>query len=517
MSNAQSSVTPRKNDTWEEEDTNGIIQSFKLAFSSPERIRKEVLAAAAVGLALIPEAIAFSILAGVDPAVGLFSSVVMTIVIAFTGGRPAMITAATGAVALVVAPVARNYGLDYLIATVLLSGVIQIIMAALGIAKLQRFIPRSVMIGFVNALGILIFSAQLTHLFNVPMLVYPLVAGGLLIMIFWPKVTSVIPAPLITIIVLTSLVLIMGWHVPSVRDMGELPHALPAFFIPNVPLTMDTLRIIGPYALAMAIVGLMESLMTAKLVDDITDVHSNKTRESWGLGVANVASGMFGGMGGCAMIGQTMINTRESGARTRLSTLLAGIFLLILMLALGDVVGRIPMAALVAIMAMVSIGTVDWRSIHPRTLRVMPISETLTMAVTMIATLITHNLAIGVVLGVLTATVAFARRVAHLVDIERVEEMDTNHDGTIDTRTYVVRGQLFFASSNDLVYRFDYRDTADNIVIDMTGAEIWDASTVATLDAVVHKFKDKGKTVSIVGLDGASQERLDKLTGEFDD
>ena len=217
------------------------------------------------------------------------------------------------------------------------------------------------------------------------------------------------------------------------------------------------------------------------------------------------------------MIGQTMINTRESGARTRLSTLLAGVFLLILMLALGDVVGRVPMAALVAIMAMVSIGTVDWRSIHPRTLRVMPISETLTMAVTMIATLITHNLAIGVVLGVLTATVAFARRVAHLVDIERVEEMDTNQDGTIDTRTYVVRGQLFFASSNDLVYRFDYRDTADNIVIDMTGAEIWDASTVATLDAVVHKFKDKGKTVSIVGLDGASQERLEKLTGEFDD
>ncbi|GAB2515484.1 C4-dicarboxylic acid transporter DauA [Corynebacterium atrinae] len=493
----------------------GVVASFRYAFSSPTRIRTEVLAGLAVALALIPEAIAFSILAGVDPAVGLFSSVVMAIVIAFTGGRPAMITGATGAIALVIAPVARDHGLDYFIATVLLGGVMQIVLAALGVAKLQRFIPRSVMLGFVNALGIMIFTAQLEHLIDVPWLVYPLVAAGIAIMIFWPKVTGVIPAPLITIIVLTGLVIATTLAVPTVSDMGQMPQSLPDLFIPDVPLNLETLQIIAPYALALAIVGLMESLMTAKLVDDITDVHSDKTRESWGLGVANVASGFFGGMGGCAMIGQTMINVRESKARTRLSTLLSGVFLLILVLALGDIVGMIPMAALVAIMIMVAIGTVDWHSVHPRTLKLMPVSETIVMAVTIIATLATHNLAIGVVLGVVTAMIMFARRVAHLVRIEMVRELDVDHDGQIDIRTYRVHGQLFWASSNDLVYQFDYNDTADHIIIDMMMAEIWDASTVATLDAITQKFQDKGKTVEIIGLDGPSERRLEQLSGRL--
>ncbi|WP_018296805.1 SulP family inorganic anion transporter [Corynebacterium lubricantis] len=495
----------------------GVIASFKYAFSSARRLRIEVLAGLSVALALIPEAIAFSILAGVDPAVGLFSSVVMAIAIAFTGGRPAMITAATGAVALVIAPVARDYGMDYFIATVLLAGILQIVLGALGVAKLQRFIPRSVMIGFVNALGILIFIAQLEHLIDVPWAVYPLVALGIAIMVFFPKLTSVIPAPLVTIFVVTAIVLIAGIDVPRVSDMGRLPESLPELFIPNVPLTLETLQIIAPYALAMAIVGLMESLMTAKLVDDITDSHSDKTRESMGQGVANIASGLFGGMGGCAMIGQTMINVRESGARTRLSTLLAGTFLLILILLLGDIVGQIPMAALVAIMIMVSIGTIDWHSLHPRTLKFMPLSETTVMLVTVVATLATNNLAIGVVLGVLTAMVMFARRVAHMVSIEKVAELDTDNDGQIDTRTYRVHGQLFWASSNDLIYRFDYNDTADHIVIDLTAAEIWDASTVATLDAITQKFQAKGKTVSIIGLDGVSQDRLDKLSGQLGD
>lgn len=493
----------------------GVVESFRYAFSSSTRLRKEVLAGLTVALALIPEATAFSILAGVDPALGLFASVVMAITIAFTGGRPAMITAATGAVALVIAPVAREHGVDYFIATVLLAGVLQIVLAALGVAKLQRFIPRSVMIGFVNALGILIFTAQLEHLIDVPKVVYVLVAAGIAIMIGWPKLTSAIPAPLITIVVISAVVGLFGMHVPTVSDMGELPESLPRLFVPDVPLTLETLQIIAPYSLAMAIVGLLESLMTAKLVDDITDTHSNKTRESWGQGVANIASGFFGGMGGCAMIGQTMINVKESGARTRLSTLLAGVFLLALILVLGDVVGMIPMAALVAIMIMVSVGTIDWHSIHPRTLKLMPVSETVVMLVTVVATLATSNLAIGVVLGVVTAMIMFARRVAHLAWVEKVAELDTDGDGHIDTRTYRIHGQLFWASSNDLVYAFDYTDDADRIIIDLSHAEIWDASTVATLDSITQKFRDRGKTVEITGLDGPSKTRLDRLTGQL--
>ncbi|MEH0147769.1 SulP family inorganic anion transporter [Corynebacterium sp. Q4381] len=502
-------ATPHTETTREPLAPTGVVESFRYAFSSPARLRREVLAGLTVALALIPEAIAFSILAGVDPALGLFASVIMAIAIAFTGGRPAMITAATGAVALVIAPVAREYGLDYFIATVILAGVFQIVLGALGVAKLQRFIPRSVMIGFVNALGILIFSAQLEHLINVPWPVYPLVAAGIAIIIFWPKITGAIPAPLITIILLTGVVVAGGISVPTVSDMGELPTSLPGLFIPDVPLTLETLRIIGPYALGMAVVGLMESLMTAKLVDDITDSHSNKTRESWGQGVANIASGLFGGMGGCAMIGQTMINVKESGARTRLSTLLAGVFLLVLILLLGDIVGIIPMAALVAIMIMVSVGTIDWHSVHPRTLKLMPASETIVMLVTVVATLATSNLAVGVVLGVLTAMIAFARRVAHITHVERIEGPGPA------TNTYRIHGQLFWASSNDLVYAFDYADSADHIIIDLSTAEIWDASTVATLDAITHKFEERGKTVTISGLHGPSKDRVDRLTGQL--
>ncbi|MEJ5918881.1 MULTISPECIES: SulP family inorganic anion transporter [unclassified Corynebacterium] len=483
-----------------------IIESFKFAFSSPKRLRTEVLAGLVVALALVPEAISFSILAGVDPRLGLFASCTMAVTIAFTGGRPAMISAATGAVAVVIAPVAREYGIDYFLATVLLAGVLQIIMAVFGVAKLMRFIPRSVMIGFVNALSIIVFMAQLPHLIGVPWLVYPLVAAGIAIMVFFPRFTTVIPAPLVTILAISAVVLVTGWSVPNVADQGELPQSFPELLLPNVPLNVDTLRIIFPYALAMALVGLLESLLTAKLVDDITDVHSDKTREGWGQGVANIVTSLFGGMGGCAMIGQTMINVRESGARTRLSTLLAGIFILLLSVSLGDIVGLIPMAALVAIMIMVSVGTMDWHSIHPRTLRLMPWSETAVMLTTVIATLFT-NLAVGVILGVITAMVMFARRVAHLADVEKHEA-----DG-VDT--YSIKGQLFFASSNDLVYSFDYAHAAKHVVIDLTGAEIWDASTVATLDSVTRKFEERGTSVEIIGLDGPSLARLQKLTGQL--
>lgn len=479
------------------------------ALRSPRLLTREVLAGLVVALALIPEAIAFSLIAGVDPRVGLFSSFIMAVAIAFVGGRPAMITAATGAVALVIAPVVREYGVDYLIATVLLGGVIQIVLALLGVAKLMRFIPRSVMVGFVNALAILIFIAQLPQLFDVPWLVYPLVAVGLIILFLMPRITKVVPAPLVTIVLLTAAVAVFGWSVPTVGDQGELPQSLPALFIPDVPFTLETLAIIAPFALAMAVVGLLESLMTAKLVDDITDTHSRKTREAWGQGVANILSGAFGGMGGCAMIGQTMINVKASGARTRISTFLAGVFLLILVLALGDVVAVIPMAALVAVMFLVCFATFDWHSIRPATLKRMPKSETAVMLITVIATVWTHNLAIGVVLGVIAAMVMFARRVAHFATVTRTV-------GTDDTALYTVDGELFFASSNDLTTQFAYADDPAHIVIDMSGSHIWDASTVAALDAVVTKYERQGKTVEIRGLNGTASALHQRLSGRLD-
>nr|WP_246125402.1 SulP family inorganic anion transporter [Cellulomonas xylanilytica] len=480
------------------------------ALRSPRRLKTEVLAGLVVALALIPEAIAFSIIAGVDPRIGLFASFTMAVAIAFLGGRPAMISAATGAVALVVAPVAREYGVDYLIATVILGGLIQVALGVLGIAKLMRFIPRSVMVGFVNALAILIFLSQLPHLVDVPWAVYPLVAVGIAIMVLLPRWTTVVPAPLVAIVLLTAATVLAAINVPTVGDEGELPESLPTLLLPDVPLTLETLRIVAPFALALALVGILESLLTAKLVDDVTDTHSNKTREAWGQGAANVITGFFGGMGGCAMIGQTMINVKVSGARTRISTFLAGVLLLVLVVGLGDVVAIIPMAALVAVMVMVSVGTLDWHSIDPRTLRRMPKSETAVMLVTVAVTVATHNLAYGVIVGVLVATVLFARRVAHLTSITRLDASDD--DGQ---RVYAVRGELFFASSNDLVYQFDYAGDPHDVVIDMTDAHVWDASTVATLDAIRHKYATKGKTVTIVGMNPDSTERHDRLAGNL--
>jgi SulP family sulfate permease len=371
----------------------------------------------------------------------------------------------------------------------------------------MRFVPRSVMTGFVNSLAILIFIAQLPHLFGptIPWLVYPLVTAGIALLILLPRLTTAVPAPLVTIVLISLVVVLAGRQVPDVADQGRLPDSLPPFAFPQVPPTLETLRIIAPYALGMALVGLMESLMTAKLVDDVTDTHSDKTREAWGQGAANIVTSLFGGMGGCAMIGQTMINVKQSGARTRLSTFLAGAFLLVLLLLLGDVVGRIPMAALVAVMIMVCVGTFDWHSIRPATLRRMPLSETLVMLVTVVATVATHNLAIGVVLGVLTAMVLFARRVAHVVRVDAVDE-----EGV---RRYRVHGQLFFASSNDLVYHFDYAGDPDQVIIDLSEADVWDASTVAALDAVQGKYAAQGKQTRIEGLRGPGAARMDRLSG----
>ena len=491
------------------------LQSVRATLRSPRRLKTEALAGLVVALALIPEAIAFSVIAGVDPRIGLFASFTMAVTISFVGGRPAMISAATGAVALVIAPLMRSHGLDYLIAAVILAGVFQILLALLGVTRLMRFIPRSVMVGFVNALAILVFMAQLPELIDVPWLVYPLVAVGLVIVVGLPRLTSAVPSPLVAIVALTLFAVLANIDVPAVQDKGELPESLPTLFIPNVPLTLETLQTIAPFALSMALVGLLESLMTAKLVDDITDTRSNKTRESWGQGVANIVTGFLGGMGGCAVIGQTMINVKGSGARSRVSTFLAGVFLLVLVVTLGDVVGLIPMAALVAVMIFVSAITFDWHSVSPKTLKRMPKSETAVMLITVGTVVATHNLAIGVGVGVLAAMAMFARRVAHFATVERTE-IELNGE---TVATYTVDGELFFASSNDLYTQFEYaRDSAptvDRVIIDLHASHLWDASTIAVLDAVTEKYRRHGREVELIGLNSASVQMREKLAGKL--
>ncbi|MGR3939507.1 SulP family inorganic anion transporter [Streptomyces sp. BRA346] len=477
--------------------------------NDPKVWRTEILAGLVVALALIPEAISFSIIAGVDPAIGLFASFSMAVTISIVGGRRAMISAATGAVALVIAPMNREHGFGYLVATVILAGVFQVILGAVGVAKLMRFVPRSVMVGFVNALAIMIFMAQVPEMTGVPWPVYSLIIAGLALMVFFPKVTTVIPAPLVSIVILTVITVAAGIAVPTVGDKGTLPSSLPVPGLPDVPFTLDTLTTVAPYALAMALVGLMESLMTAKLVDDITDTHSSKTRESLGQGIANIVTGFFGGMGGCAMIGQTMINVKVSGARTRLSTFLAGAFLMVLCIVFGPVVSDIPMAALVAVMVMVAFGTFDWHSVAPKTLKRMPAGEIAVMVITVVVVVATHNLAIGVVVGTVTAIVIFAKRVAHLAHVTAVTDPDGH------TVVYRVTGELFFASSNDLVSQFDYAGDPKKVVIDLSAAHVWDASSVAALDAIETKYAQRGKTIEITGLNDPSADLHGRLTGEL--
>ena len=484
-------------------------QSVLRTLRSPRLLGIEILGGLVVALALIPEAIAFSVIAGVDPRVGLFSAFTMAVTIAFVGGRPAMISAATGAVALVIAPLVASHGVHYLVAAILLAGVFQILLAVLGVAKLMRFIPRQVMVGFVNALAILVFIAQLPELMNVPWLVYPLLGLALLIVFGLPRLTTKVPAPLVAIVVLTLITVLASLTVPTVGDKGELPSNLPELFVPQIPLDLETFKVIAPYALAVAFVGLLESLMTAKLVDDITDTRSNKTREAWGQGAANLVTGLFGGMGGCAMIGQTMINVKASGARTRISTFLAGTFLLVLVVVFGDVVALIPMAALVAVMIFVSWATFDWHSIRISTLRRMPKSETAVMLITVVATVSSNNLAIGVGAGVLSAMVLFARRVAHFVTVTRTL------DATGETATYTVNGELFFASSNDLYTQFQYALDPANVVIDMHASHLWDVSTLAALEAITAKYEAGDKNVQITGLNEASSAMHQRMAGHL--
>jgi len=465
-------------------------------------IPKDLISGLVVALALIPEAIAFSIIAGVDPKVGLYASFCIAVVISIVGGRPGMISAATGAMALLMVTLVRDHGLEYLLAATLLTGVLQILAGIFKLGNLLRFVSQSVMTGFVNALAILIFMAQLTEFQNTGWEMYAMVAAGLAIIYLFPLVTKAIPSPLVCIVVLTAFTLFTGLDLRTVGDMGELPSALPTFLLPNVPLNLETLLIILPYSVPLAIVGLLESLMTATIVDEFTDTDSPKNVESTGQGIANIVSGLFGGMAGCAMIGQSVINVK-SGGRGRLSTFAAGVFLLFLLVVLGDWVGRIPMAALVAVMIMVSIGTFSWASLLK--MRTNPKTSSVVMLATVAVVVYTSNLALGVGVGVVLSALFFAGKVAQLMRVKSKLSPSGNE------RTYIVEGQLFFVSSERFQKAFDFQEVLEKVVIDVKRAHFWDLSAVGVLDKVVLKFRREGTEVEILGLNEASRTLVSKL------
>ncbi len=464
-------------------------------------IKGDILSGTVVALALIPEAIGFSIIAGVNPMVGLYASFCIALVIAFVGGRPAMISAATGATALLMGGLVKGHGLQYLLAATILTGLIQIIFGSLKVARLMKFIPRSVMVGFVNSLAILIFMAQLTHFKGQSWVMYAMVAGGLAIIYLFPRLTKAVPSPLVAIIIITIIAVTTGADVKTVGDLGQLRQSLPTFFIPHVPFNLETLRIIFPYSLGIAVVGLIESLLTAQIVDDMTDTGSDKNREARGQGIANIVSGLFGGMAGCAMIGQSGINVK-SGGRGRLSTFVAAVFLIVLIVVLNNVLVKIPMAVLVAVMFMVSIGTFDWSSL--KKLHITPKSDTVVMIVTVITVVATDNLSIGVVVGVILSALFFASKISK-IDIKTLSAKGSHK------KIYHVSGQLFFASVTDFVNHFDFKEGLQEIEIDLSNARLWDDSAIGAIDKVVIKYHQNGVKVNLKGLNTDSMRLLDKL------
>ncbi len=486
-----------------------LIWSYMLLHSKKQdwfgNLRGDILAGTVVALALIPEAIAFSIIAGVDPKVGLYASFCIAVITAIIGGRPGMISAATGAMALLMVTLVKEHGLQYLLAATLLTGLIQIFAGYFKLGSLMSFVSRSVVTGFVNALAILIFMAQLPELTNVTWQVYAMTAGGLGIIYLFPLIPvigKVIPSPLICILALTVIAMGAPLDIRTVGDMGELPDALPLFLWPEVPLTLETLHIILPYSVPLAMVGLLESLMTATIVDDLTDTDSDKNRECKAQGFANIGAGMLGGMAGCAMIGQSVINVK-SGGRGRLSTLIAGTFLLIMVVFLDEWIKQIPMAALVAVMIMVSIGTFSWDSII--NLKKLPVSTNLVMLSTVTVVVWTHNLALGVFVGVLLASLFFANKISHFMYVK------SEYNEASDTNTYLVYGQVFFNSADRFISNFDFKSAVDNVVIDLTHAHFWDISAVSALDKVVIKFRREGADVELIGLNEASSTIIDRF------
>jgi MFS superfamily sulfate permease-like transporter len=464
-------------------------------------VRGDVLAGIVVALALIPEAIAFSLIAGVDPMVGLYASFCIAVTIAFVGGRPGMISAATGATALVMVTLVAEYGLQYLLAATILTGVIQIILGILKLGRLMKFVPRSVMTGFVNALAILIFTAQLTHFVDESWVMYAMVAGALAIIYILPRFTKVVPSPLVAIIVMTVIAVATGSGVRTVGDMGELTQALPLFLLPDIPLNFETLQIIFPYSLSIAIVGLVESLLTASIVDDMTDTDSDKNKEARGQGIANIVSGFFGGMAGCAMIGQSVINVK-SGGRGRLSALVAGVFLMILILVLNDFLVQIPMAALVGVMFMVSFGTFDWSSL--KTLHKAPVTDSIVMIATVVTVLFTHDLSKGVLVGILLSAIFFAAK------ISKVKVTTLSAKGA-HKKVYRVTGQLFFASVTEFIEQFNYKENVKEIDLDLTQAHLWDDSAVGAIDKIVIKYHQNGVKVNLIGLNTDSHKLINEL------
>ncbi|MGM7636956.1 SulP family inorganic anion transporter [Bacillus sp. Hm123] len=474
-----------------------MIEKIKTEWFS--NVRADILAGIVVALALIPEAIAFSIIAEVDPMVGLYASFCIAVIIAFVGGRPAMISAATGAMALLMAPLVREHGLNYLLAATILTGVIQILFGVFKVAKVMKFIPRAVMIGFVNALAILIFMAQVPHFIGISNMTYVFVAITLVIVYTLPRFIKTVPAPLIAIVALTAVALFSGVELRTVGDLGNITQTLPSFFIPDVPFTLETLQIIFPYSIALAIVGLLETLLTASIVDDMTGTDSQKNREARGQGIANIATGFFGGMAGCAMIGQSVINVK-SGGRGRLSTLTAGLFLMFLIIVLGDLVVQIPMPVLVGIMIMVSVGTFDWSSFSY--LKKAPRSDAVVMLATVSIVVATHDLSKGVIAGVLLSAIFFVAKISKI----KVNGLKEKHQ-----LIYAVEGQLFFASVEGFVDSFDFNTENSKVIIDFSNAHIWDDSAVGAIDKVVMKYRENNNHVTVKNLNSASKKLVDQL------
>ena len=461
---------------------------------------KNILAGIVVALSLIPEAIAFSIIAGVDPMVGLYASFIIAVVTAIVGGRPAMISGATGAVALLVTPLVKDYGVEYLLAATILMGVIQLVLGLLKVGRLMKFIPHSVMIGFVNALGIMIFMSQIEHIFGISISTYIYVIVTLLIVYIIPKFFKAIPAPLIAIIVLTALYMYTGSDVRTVGDLGNIKQALPHFLIPNVPFNLETLQIIFPYSLSMAIVGLVESLLTAKIVDDATDTYSSKNRESRGQGIANMITGLFGGMGGCAMIGQSVINVK-SGANSRLSTFSAGVVLIFMIIVLGGLVVQIPMPILAGIMVMVSIGTFDWNSF--KYIQKAPKTDAVVMILTVIIVLMTHNLALGVVVGVIFSALFFATKISKV-------EVTSEKFGKTNRLSF--KGQIFFVSIDSMMDQISFNIENSIIELNFNNAHLWDDSAVDAIDTMVRKFEEKNNIVHVEKLNSDSRKIVSELS-----
>ncbi len=465
-------------------------------------IRTDVLAGLVVGLALIPESIAFSAIAGVDPQVGLYASFCIAVTIAFFGGRPAMISAATGAMALLMITLVKDHGLQYLLAATILTGIIQVIAAYFKVAKLMRFVSQSVVYGFLNALAILIFAAQLPEMSKMDGLGYLFIALGLGIIYLFPylpKIGKTIPSPLICIVALSALAVFLGADMRSVSDLGQFPDTLPIFLIPEIPLNVETLQIIFPYAVTLATVGLLETMMTTTVINDVTKTEADRHQECRGQGIANIVSGFMGGMAGCAMIGQSIINV-SSGARSRLSTLVAGVFLLCLVVFLKDWLAYVPMAALVAIMIMVSLTTFQWDSV--KQFRQHPAAFNVVMIAVVIVVLATHNLALGVLTGVLLSALFIITKLESEVKVQSTLHHQQRH--------YVITGQIFFSSSEKFFQFFDFKENVPTVVIDLTHAHIWDITSVNMLNNVVQKFKAQNIEVEVIGLNQASSTLIDQ-------